>query len=127
MVFGVLLILFVLLLVAVQPVLGSAPPGLPATMATTSSLVIGPPGATQLTSFLLATSSTCATRIVSTPENEIYLGFTGAFGTTSLSIGRSGIFQATGTTVVYDSGQYGCGTLTAISSATTTINISETR
>src|SRR3990167_1586223 len=110
---------FLFVLSAINQAGASAPSGLPATIATTSTVEIGP----QLNKVLFATS-TCAARIVSTATSTASFQFTGALGTTSLtsSVGHQ---QAASTTVVYDSGVYGCGVMTGFAYSSSTVTISE--
>ena len=79
--------------------LGSAPSGLPATVATTSQITVG------TTAITVFATSTCAARIVSTTNKPIMLTFTDA-QTPTFALG---VAQVASTTVAYDSGQYGCG------------------
>lgn len=83
----------------------SAPSGLPATIATSSNPIITATAAT-----IIATS-TCSARIISTASSTIMLTFTDK-DTPSQSFGT---FQAASTTKEYDSGQYGCGRVKAMS------------
>lgn len=102
-----------------QPVHGSAPAGLPATVATSSNLTVS---ATALSA--LATS-TCAARIVTTGAAAVMLTFSDYAGQTPT--GLYGHLQAASTTVAYDSGLYGCGLMKVYSFATQQITVSETR
>lgn len=102
----------------------SAPPGNIAFMATTSMQAVN------TTASLLFATSSCSARIVSTVASPVMLTF---YDASSTSIGLnvpSGVFghlQAASTTVVYDSGQYGCGTMRAFSFVASTITVSESR
>jgi len=101
---------------------GSSPSGLPSTIASsTSSFAVG------TSQGLLFATSTCAARIVSTREAGVMLTFNEPVGQVPTAI--TGHFQAASTTVAYDSGQFGCGAVRAISAtgAATTITVSETR
>ena len=108
----------------------SAPIGLPATVATSSTLSVGPQN--NVWTGLGTTTPTaearqqCAARIITTVGQPIMLSF-GAISSTTLSqtVGHQ---QAASTTVAYDSGLYGCGYLTVRGlNASTTITITETR
>lgn len=99
--------------------LASAPSGLPATVATSSRVTVN---ATQK---VVVASSSCTARIISTASSSIMLTFAdqGLFVPSQ----DVGFFQATNTTAVYDSGQYGCGLVRAYSWTTQQITVSETR
>lgn len=67
--------------------------------------------------------SDCDARVVSTQGQEIMLGF-GTVAGFSVSA-TAGHYQGASTTVVYDSGQIGCGDVTAFAWASTSITVSE--
>ena len=96
--------------------LAQAPSGLPASVYTESTTSLG---TTVLQ--LAATTTNCASRVVSTSGSAIMLGFTAANGTTTS--GSVGIWQAASTTVAYDSGLYGCSQLSGYSYATDPITL----
>ena len=99
---------------------GSAPSGLMSIIATSSNPVVG---TTVLT--LFATSS-CNARIITTYANPVMLTFSDYAGQTPTA--TFGHLQSASTTVVYDSGIYGCGLVKAYGyTATTAITVSETR
>ena len=101
---------------------GSAVPGTPAAMATSSNVVM--PVNTAVT---LAATSTCAARIVTTSGvGSVMLLFSDKVGNT-LTGSYGTAFQAASTTVVYDSGQYGCDLVRGFSYLAQTISISESR
>lgn len=108
---AIALILVMRLTPSTQPVLGSAPSGLPAKVATSSTLRIA---ANNLRGQLLfSTSTNCSARIITTGTSSIFLdfGFSGgnlAADPHATTSELSGIFQAASTTVVYDGGLYGC-------------------
>lgn len=113
-----------LYLLSVQPktALGSAPTGLPATVATTSN-----PTVTTTTALVFATTTGggCAARIISTQNASTTATFSDLQG--SVPTDSFGIQQAANTTVVYDSGQYGCGAVRIHSAATQLLTVIETR
>lgn len=65
------------------------------------------------------TIENCASRIVTTNE-RLYLSFDPSLTPTGVT---RGLYQAASTTVAYDAEQYGCGAVTAIAGATTTVSI----
>ena len=99
--------------------LASAPSGLNATIATSSSYSL-----TTTASVLFATS-TCAARIITTQASPIMLTFSDYAGQTPTAL--LGHLQAASTTVAYDSGLYGCGLVKAYSFTTATTTVSESR
>lgn len=106
----------------------SAPSGLPATVATSSTIAVGT--STKAT-ILFAGDGTCSARIITTYAQPVMLSFAAVSSTTiSQTVGH---LQAASTTVVYDSGLYGCGLFTAIGEvystalASTTITLTETQ
>ena len=128
---GLLIIglLAVIISVNTSVTLGSAPSGLPATFATTSTTQVGPSKVSYASSTLVifVKTTNCASRVISNPDTAIRIWFSNdMFSSTTanptLSLGH---FQATGTTQVYDSGLYGCGFVNGHSYATTTLTISE--
>lgn len=100
-------------------VLGSAPPGAPAQVATTSRAAV-----TNSASLLFATSS-CASRIISTGASAVMLGFSDAQG--FAPTGELGLVQLASTTVAYDSGLYGCDAVRIFSYAAQTVTVTESR
>lgn len=103
------------------PTYGSAPSGLPATVATTSNPVVGTTAVT-----IIATSSACTSRIISTGSYPIMLTFSDYANQTPT--GSFGFFQGASTTVAYDSGIYGCGLVKAYGyTGNINITVSETR
>lgn len=123
-----LTIVFLLLFRQGQIAQAAAPIGIPASVATTSTSVIGPTVAINNLRMGSTTNETylqCASRIISTSNSAIMLAFSSA-ASTSLS-GTVGNWQAASTTVAYDSGLYGCGYWTVYAYATTTLTITETR
>ena len=103
-----------------QTTYGSAPSGLEASVATTSAFVVGPTD-----QMLLATSTNCAARIVATRNSEVQLKFSEFAG--GLLNGMGGVTQAASTTVAYDGGIYGCGSLHVYSFSSSTVRAIVTR
>ena len=95
----------------------SAPTGLPATIATTSPATVG------TTAISVFATSSCSARIITTYASPVMLTFSDYSGQTPT--GTFGHLQAASTTVVYDSGQYGCGLVKVYSFTTQTITVSE--
>ena len=80
-----------------------------------------------MTLFSAKTDGSCKARVVTTRgSSAIMLSFgdTTGFGSTTLS-GTAGHLQLASTTVVYDSGLYGCGRMTAFGWSSSTVTISE--
>lgn len=108
-------------LVGVPSARSSAPDGVPATVATSSLMSVGPSNAVTLT----ATSS-CNARIVTTYANPVMLTFSDYLGQSPTA--TFGHLQAASTTVVYDSGVYGCGLMKAYGyTASTSITFTSVR
>lgn len=100
--------------------IGSAPSGLPSTLATSTLLAL----ASRTATTLIATSS-CASRVVSTTNSSLMLTFSNYNGASPSEV--FGHMQIASTTVVYDSGQYGCGLVKAFADTATNITVTETR
>ena len=130
-IFAVLAICLFIFLNESKPASASAPLGLVATVATSSTRVVGPSTAYNaiLGDYMGTTTNEtltpCDSRIISTTGGAIMISF-GSLASTSLS-GSQGSYQAPSTTVAYDSGLYGCGYWLFYAYASTTITISETR
>ena len=115
------LLIFEIMSYQARQVSASAPSGLPATIATTSTVIIGP--GNSMTAF--ATSS-CSARIISTVAQPVMLTFTDLAGQSPTGV--FGHLQGASTTVAYDSGVYGCNLVRVYGFvASTTITISESR
>lgn len=97
----------------------SAPSGLIATMASSSSPVV-----TTTASLVIATS-TCTARIISTTASPIMITFTDAQG--KLPSAVSGFLQPASTTVAYDGGIYGCGAVRIYSFVSGAITVADSR
>lgn len=118
---GVILGMIVLTaLFMTQKSYGSAPSGLPSTIATSTLLSL----ASRTATTLIATT-TCASRVVSTTNSQIMLTFSDY--NNAAPTATFGHMQVASTTVVYDSGQYGCGLIKAWADAATAITVTETR
>ena len=99
--------------------LSSAPSGLASTVSTsTSQTVTGTAGV------IFATSSNCASRIISNPSGAIIMTLSDRIAQTPTV--TFGVVQATNTTIVYDSGLFGCGLWKAIGFITNEITTVET-
>lgn len=111
-----------------QKLPGSALNGIQAVLATTSTINIGP-GTNK--NMLFVENSVCTSRVISTGPNAIMLSFTRAnlanTATTTANPGPTiGFQQLASTTVVYDSGVWGCPAVSAYGFvASTTATISE--
>lgn len=119
---AVLLLLSILFITLSGPSksLGSAPGGLPTSVATSSALTLSATTATTI----LATS-TCDARIITTKASPILLTFSDYAGQAPSA--TFGHLQAASTTAVYDSGQYGCGLVKAYAMTADVISVTETR
>lgn len=105
----------------------STPPSIPAQVATTSLLAVGP--SNNMFAFGTTTRESaygCAARVISTDYQPIRISFASLSSTTlSTSVG---VYQAASTTVAYDASIYGCGYVTVRGLiASTTIQLVETR
>lgn len=124
-VLAVLVAGFTLYMVVPGLAFGSAPPGTPSTQRTATTTEVGP----QQTKTLFAANAFCASRIIRTQGEPVYISFAdptnGDVASTTLAW-NVGFFQAASTTVAYDSGLYGCGRMTVKALASTTITSAET-
>lgn len=113
----------VLLIVGSQisPVQGAAPAGIPATVATSSQATTAANAALTL----VATSTNCVARVISTRASAVMLTFSDYAGQTPT--GTFGHLQTASSTVVYDSSIYGCGLIKVYSYTADTITVTETR
>ena len=125
---GLALVALVISFTMWQLASASAPPGAPAGYATSSTAIVG-----TTTNVALFQTSSCVSRVISTRRQAIHLAFDVTASTTPSE--TSGIYQAASTTVVYDSGLFGCGLWTArglivpndVTTASTTITIMDVR
>lgn len=101
-----------------RPALGAAPNGSPANIATSTNDTLS-----ATTVYGVIASSTCTARIISTGGSAVML----TFNDRDTPTGSSGNQQAASTTVVYDSGQYGCGKVKAYSFAASVITVTDSR
>lgn len=104
----------------VQPAFSSAPSGLQAVVSSSSinTLVGG------TVSTLFATSS-CSARIITTAGAPITVTFSDKVGQTPTA--TFGILQGSSTSVVYDSGQFGCGLIKVLSASAQILTVIETQ
>lgn len=94
---------------------------IPATIATSSLMVVGP----QSANTLFATS-TCTSRVITTYANPVMLTFSENQGNVPTAV--YGHLQSASTTVAYDAGLYGCGKMKAYGyTASTSITVTEAR
>ncbi len=123
--------MFLTMLFLTGKAFGSAPSGLYSTIATTSQVTVGPnkPNVASSTVPVFLNAPNCASRVITTYNSEIKLLFSNSMfsSTTPNPSATFGHTQLASTTVVYDSGQYGCGYVNAYGFASTTITISEFR
>jgi hypothetical protein len=98
---------------------GSAPSGLPATIATSSKITV------TTTPILVFATSSCASRIITTTASPIMISFSD--DPAVVLTGQYGHLQGASTTVAYDSGQYGCNNTRIYSFASGAITVSESR
>lgn len=119
---GVTIIMVGISLIKNQNKFGSAPTGLQASVAT--STLAYPVGTSQA---ILFATSTCSSRVVSTRAEAVMLSFNESTG--QVPTATTGHLQLGSTTVVYDSGQFGCGTVRAISATggATSVGVTESR
>lgn len=83
----------------------------------TSSLASTGPGTN--VQQLVATSSNCVSRVISTMNVPVMLTFGG-----SIPNGAYGHWQGASTTVAYDNGSFGCGAINAFSYSSTSVVVS---
>lgn len=104
---------------------GEAPSGLNSSVATSSTVIVGP----DIWVNLFATTTPCTSRIVTTYSQPVTIAFsTSSAYVTATSTPDTGHIQSASTTVAYDSGIYGCGRWVAYGvEASTTVTISEFR
>jgi hypothetical protein len=106
----------IIYLSSAQAVLGSAPSGVPALIATSSSVAV-----LNSATLIVATSS-CNARIISTASTSLMLTFDDKTPTAVF-----GVYQAASTTKEYDSGLYGCGPVRGISYPAGNITVIDSR
>ena len=121
---GAILILAMILLFnsrGVPKTLGSAPSGLNASVATSSQA-----GVSATVTTLVATSTNCAARIITTVAQPIRLSFGSPQQPILEPSGTLGHLQAASTTVTYDGGIWGCGLIRVFGYGNATLTISVT-
>lgn len=79
-----------------------------------SSVAVGP----QQVKTVASKASNCTSRVISTASTSLML----SFGTLTPSA-TVGHWQGASTTVAYDNAEYGCGAITAYSSASSTVAV----
>lgn len=122
----VAILFFISVLAGAKNVGATAPAGLNAQVATSSTLAVGPGN----NMYALGTTTResafqCAARVISTTGQPIMISFA-ALSSTTLSqvVGHQ---QPASTTVAYDGGLYGCGYMTIRGlNSSTTITLTET-
>lgn len=113
------LTILAIMILSSRNVSASAPSGLVATVATSTSLAVSTTAST-----LIATS-TCTARIITSRAQPLMLTFSDYNGATPTAM--FGHLQPASTTVAYDSGIYGCGLVKAYAYGADTITVTETR
>ena len=99
---------------------GATSSGIEATVATTTDYLLG------TTQGVLFATSSCAVRVISTTgESSIMLTFTDKQG--KVPSGFFGHIQAASSTVAYDGGVYGCGTIRGYSFVEQILTLTESR
>ena len=98
--------------------LTGAPPGLESTLATSTRFTV-----TGAVLTLVASSTNCSSRVITTGANAINLSFSDIQG--DRLTGFNGHWQAASTTVSYDGGLYGCGLIRVRGDGTSLITISQ--
>ena len=128
---GICVLLFITTFLLTNKSFGSAPSGLYSTLATTSQVTVGPskPNVASSTVAVFVDRPNCAARVITTYASEVKLLFSNSMisSTTPNPSATYGHTQLASTTEVYDSGQYGCGYVSAYGFASTTLTISEFR
>lgn len=103
-------------------IVGSASPGIPAVVATTSVATIGPNNRV----LIFNANPTCSARVITTREKAVMLSFSAAASSSlTLAIGH---LQGASTTIYYPAESFGCDQVNAMGyDASTTIITTETR
>lgn len=118
---GVVFLLLLLSLLSTRVLYAAAPPGLQATLATTSN-----PTVTSTANLIIA-SSTCNARIITTYGSAVMITFADNFGTIGGPTATFGHLQAASTTISYNADMYGCGAVRIYSFTTQAITVSDSR
>ena len=130
-------ILFIVMIAIVSQrpdnAIGSAPTGLATTVSVATTTTVGPQFITGKARRIFTETGNCNSRIITTVGQDIALTFydpkdaeIGNLSSTTLSM-QIGHLQLASTTVVYDSGIYGCGNVYGYAKASTTITLTETK
>jgi hypothetical protein len=114
-----LVAVFVAILFSQNLAKASAPIGLQAYVATSSAPTVG------TSPSLVFATSTCSARVITTYASPIMISLSDVQGFTPSA--TQGHLQAASTTVVYDSGLYGCGAVRIYSFVSGAITVTETR
>lgn len=105
------------------PAIGSGWLGFQSHIQSATSTTVGPDEI--ITLFADEESATCHSRVITTTGSAIMISFDDVAGHGSTTIsGEIGHWQDASTTVAYDSGQYGCGLLSAYGYSSSTVTIS---
>lgn len=105
---------------AVVSKLGGSTPGIPAKMASSTSISVGP-SVNGITLFDTSATSSCSARFISTQSQPINLYFaTDTINDLVTPFETRGFQQAASTTVVYDAATWGCGKVKAFGFTSTT-------
>lgn len=120
--FVIVLILAIIAFKGSDSFVGSASPGIPAVVSTTSVASIG----TNNRVLIFNANPTCSARVITTREKAIMLSFSAAASTTlTLAVGH---LQGASTTIYYPAESFGCDQVNAMGyDSTTTIITTETR
>ena len=116
----------VLLFKPVHDAFGSAFTGQASHLQTATTTQVGNQAVPALTIASAISDESCKARVITTNGIGVYLSFGDTAGFSSTTITNAiGHWQPASTTVVYDSGLYGCGRLTGWAVATTTLTVSQ--
>lgn len=115
-----------------EKALGEAFTGTASNVRIATTTTVGPQGSAVVKTQIFAGNSQCKSRIVTTDgTSAIRISFKdipGAGNVGSTTVGATvGHLQLASTTVVYDSGIYGCGTWNAWAWASTSLTLTETQ
>lgn len=117
-------VLFVVLFVGKEQNLKGAPTGLYSTLSIATTTAVGK----QEVKTLFSSNKQCTGRVITSVAAPLMIIFgdptNGDLASTTLS-GELGHLQAASTTVMYDSGTYGCGRVSAYAFSSTTITHTE--
>lgn len=106
--------------------LGQATSGIPSTLAIATTTAVGP----QVNKTIFSANSLCTARVIGTAGSAVMITLgdpvNGDVSSTTLT-SMVGFTQTASTTIVYDSGIYGCGRWSAYGIASSTITTTEMR